>query len=91
MTHELKTVAPHFDNVKNGSKHFEIRKLDRDFKVDDFLVLQEYEPIIGYSGRSVTVVVTHILKDAFSYGLRRGYCIMSIWTCSIQPKYFPHE
>jgi len=38
----LKTWQPYFQEIIDGKKTFEIRKsLDRDFRVDDFLLLRE--------------------------------------------------
>jgi hypothetical protein len=44
MDHELKCVNPWFQQVWEGSKPFEIRKLDRDFRAGDTLWLREYYP-----------------------------------------------
>ncbi|WP_270745219.1 DUF3850 domain-containing protein [Lactococcus petauri] len=43
-THELKLDVKYFDDVKNGTKNFEIRKNDRDFKVGDILILKAFMP-----------------------------------------------
>ncbi|KXT63177.1 DUF3850 domain-containing protein [Lactococcus sp. DD01] len=43
-THELKLDVKYFDEVKNGTKNFEIRKNDRDFKVGDILILKAFMP-----------------------------------------------
>lgn len=43
-THELKLDVKYFDKVKNGTKNFEIRKNDRDFKVGDILILKAFMP-----------------------------------------------
>ena len=75
-THELKTVAPHFDHVCSGAKRAEIRKNDRGFAVGDVLVLREYDPTTGtYSGRRVEVRITHVLSG-FD-GLAPGYVALS--------------
>jgi hypothetical protein len=61
--HELKTINPHFQDQFNGRKTFEIRRDDRGFQVGDTLKLLEYEMFTNtYSGRWVTVFVTHILS-----------------------------
>lgn len=44
MTHYLKTCPQFYKEVKAGNKTFELRKNDRDYKVGDILVLQEYNP-----------------------------------------------
>lgn len=76
-THELKTWPQYFEGVYQGRKGFEFRKNDRDYKVGDTLVLQEWFPKEEwYSGREVKVSVTYILQDF--PGIEPGYCILSI-------------
>lgn len=74
--HHLKTWPPHFQEVRDGKKTFELRLNDRNFQVGDFLVLEEYEPDKGYTGRSTARRITHILTDWF--GLVSGFCILSL-------------
>jgi len=75
--HELKTVQPFFDQVADGSKKFELRKNDRDYKWGDILVLREWSNGAQvYTGSNVCVRVTGVL-DQF-VGLQQGYCILSI-------------
>lgn len=42
--HNLKTWPEYFRAVRNREKTFEVRLNDRDFKVDDILVLKEFDP-----------------------------------------------
>lgn len=85
--HILKTVSPHFQNIVNGIKTFEVRKDDRDFQVNDVLILNEYSPSecyagsgqvpeLRYTGKKCFVVVKHILRDT-EYNLP-GFVTMSI-------------
>lgn len=61
MRHELKTWPLYFEAVANGSKTFEIRKNDRDFKADDVLVMCEYEPARQiYTGNFLTCRVVDV-------------------------------
>lgn len=77
MIHELKTIPPFFQEVKEGRKRFELRKNDRNFQVDDWLMLKEYFPETQtYSGEWTEVLVVYILKD-FA-GIEDGYVIMGI-------------
>lgn len=85
--HFLKTWPKFFDQVLLGDKPFEIRRNDRDYRLGDILVLQEYSPprhsLTGavteegrYLGREYRVVVTYITD--FPPGLREGYVCMGI-------------
>jgi histidine triad (HIT) family protein len=62
MIHRLKTAQPYYDAVATGMKTFDIRIADREFQVDDRLVLQEY--VDGaYTGREEQRVVTYVMND----------------------------
>lgn len=74
--HELKTLQPHFDAIELREKRAELRRDDRGFEVGDTLVLREYDPQSGYSGRSCKAKVTHIL--AGFEALVPGHVMMSI-------------
>ena len=75
-THILKTVNPYFSKIWTLHKLFEVRKNDRDFQVDDELILQEFDPEEGYLGREIRVKVNYILHD--HPGLKPGYIVMQI-------------
>lgn len=75
--HELKCHPGPFDALTLLTKTFEFRKADRDFKVDDTLILREYSPLFAaYSGRYLLRKVTYIIKSEF--GIPSEYCIMSV-------------
>lgn len=80
-THELKILPQYFQAVWDGSKNFELRKNDRDYKVGDHLVLREYRDGV-YTGSFLKVIVTYILKDCTEYGLDKDYCILNFRSCS---------
>lgn len=51
MIHALKTEPQFFEAVIDGSKTFEVRKNDRDFRVGDYLALNELDDTReGYTG-----------------------------------------
>lgn len=78
-SHTLKTLNPHFKELWEGNKTFELRKDDRGFKVGDILFLQEYSEEGGYSHRYLRFFVTHILRhNDFPDGVPKGYVIMSL-------------
>jgi hypothetical protein len=74
--HELKLAQPYYNQVKNESKRFEVRKNDRDFKISDHLLLREWSEVEGYSGNYLICEVLTILENE-NY-CKRGYIIMSI-------------
>lgn len=75
-THNLKLVQPFFNEVKNGTKTFELRRNDRDFKVGDEVVLKEYDMMRNkFSGNEVKVIITFILINRA--GLDEDFCIFS--------------
>lgn len=76
MVHNLKTLPKYFIDVKAGKKPFEVRKNDRNFQVGDTLILQEYDPETGYSGRQMTCLVTYILDEP-EY-VKEGYVVLGI-------------
>lgn len=77
-THELKILPKYFSEVVSGSKTFEVRQNDRDFKVGDEIILNEYDRERGfyYTGYKVTVEITYILDNP-EY-LKNGYVILGI-------------
>lgn len=91
MIHRIKTWPEYFQEIKSGNKTFELRKNDRNYKIGDILLLQEYK-LIGlnkatqkiegvYTGEQLKAQVTYILIHEIlhnSFGLEKGHCIMSI-------------
>lgn len=84
-THELKTWPSYFDSVERGYKTFEVRKNDRDYASGDLLVLREFDPAVQgagiapgrYTGRTLTVEVTHVLHGG-RFGLDPAWCVLGI-------------
>lgn len=77
-THHIKTHPKPFDAIRKGIKTFEIRVNDRDYKVGDLLILDEYNPKTGkYTGNILTREVIYILEGG-QYGIETGYVAMSI-------------
>lgn len=84
-THMLKSWPDYFAPVANGEKNFELRKGDRDFKVGDTIVLQEYDDRNRqYTGRQVSKRVVYVMDGIGQgaieplLGLNRGYCILGL-------------
>ena len=78
-SHWLKIWPEFYEDTVNEIKTSELRdNRDRDFRVGDFLGLEEWNPDAGeYTGNIVVREVTHILKGG-QFGLEEGYCIMSL-------------
>lgn len=78
--HKLKVWLKYYTEISNGNKTFEIRKNDRDFKVDDFLYLQPFDNDKQEEvkiGRALAKI-TYILEDAREFGLVDGYVILGL-------------
>ncbi|MFT8319314.1 MAG: ASCH/PUA domain-containing protein [Bacillus sp. (in: firmicutes)] len=73
--HKLKLWPEYFAAVADGTKPFEIRKNDRDFQVDDTLLLQEFLPERqAFTGRFVSKKIIYITD----FAQQDGYVVMGI-------------
>lgn len=81
MIHALKTEPGFFADVMSGKKPFEVREDDRDFRVGDFLALNEYEDP-EHTGRCALVRVQYILRDGRF--CKAGYATLGIEPCLIR-------
>ena len=78
MTHELKTWPEFFSEIEKGNKTFELRKDDRNFSLDDHLLLLEFDPATNeYSGKIIVRQVSYKLLGP-GWGLEEGYCILGL-------------
>lgn len=76
--HKLKCWPEPFEAMKQGLKPFEIRRNDRDFKVGDVLILQEWRPADEqYTGRELWRDVVFIL-DSPKFGIKKGFVVMTV-------------
>lgn len=79
MVHALKTHPEYFAEIAEGKKTFELRKMDRPFKIGDSIHLQEWNPETEtYTGEELKFNIGYILKDAEKMGLKKGYCIIGL-------------
>lgn len=79
--HELKLEKEYFTLLYANVKMYELRKNDRNFEIGDVLILAEIEPKdLSFTGMKLQRKVTHVLKgkDAERFGLKKGYCILSL-------------
>lgn len=65
--HELKTWPEQFERICDGSKTFEVRQNDRNFVIDDILLLREWDFENGYSGRQLTVRIGYVMQVNLGY------------------------
>jgi hypothetical protein len=80
VVHELKTWPEYFQPIVDGTKTFDIRKDDRDFRVGDVLKLREYEPDRDeYTGRIVYHEIGFLIKGM--WGVPKDVCVMSLLPC----------
>lgn len=75
--HKLKILPEYFQAVWDGTKTFELRKFDRDYKVGDILVLEEWDGR-DYTGSAICKRVSYILSNCSEYGLVDGFCILGL-------------
>lgn len=82
--HSLKCWPPFFGEINTGSKKFELRRNDRNYKVGDVVVLNEYIPDSKeFTGRSVLCTITSIISKEnmcpeWREALHPDFCIFSI-------------
>jgi len=73
--HDLKVWPTFFPALMDGSKPFEIRKNDRDFRVGDTLLLREWDPASEtYSGRYLTKHISYVTD----WQQQPGYVVLGI-------------
>ncbi len=73
--HHLKTETEYYQDIEKGLKKFELRKNDRDFKVHDFLYLDETVDA-KYTGRTLPPMEIKYILTGGKFGLQDGYCIL---------------
>ena len=84
--HHLKTIEPYYTALQRREKTFEVRRMDRDFKVGDMLVLQQYSRKTStYTGLELHCLITYILTSE-KY-CKEGYCVMGLAFSNGNDKY----
>ena len=74
---EKKILPQYIYAVINGEKTFELRKDDDGIEVGDHVILREWTGE-NYTGLSIEVEVTYVLRNVEQYGLMNGFCIFGI-------------
>jgi len=84
--HEIKCINPYFTDVWNVHKNFEVRENDRNYKAGNFVLIKEFDKNTAcYTGRSVLVIITYILKN-FPQGLKDNYIVFSFYPLKYNTK-----
>ena len=87
VVHQIKCWPAYFNKIVNGTKRFEIRKNDRNYKAGDTLVICEWDPedqsFTGFKVRMHVDSVLQVRDDAGLYvtdnwGLMPGFVAMSL-------------
>ena len=68
-----KILPEYFEAVKARKKNFELQE-DYNAQEGDLLVLLEFCPFNGYSGRGARRYIKYVLRNC--PGLKNGYCII---------------
>lgn len=77
--HDLKVQPVFFGPLCDGTKPFELRKNDRDYKVGDVLRLREFDPATqSYTGTVCERRVSYVLANAADFGLKDGYAVLGL-------------
>lgn len=79
MKHELKTWPKFFAALRSGSKTFEVRRADRNFRVGDTLILREWDPSRSEFTEAAPLMrtVTYVMHGP-AFGVEDGFCVMAV-------------
>lgn len=76
MLHKLKLKKKYYKISEQGLKNFEVRKNDRNYKIDDLLLLCEINDELKFTGNSHLKQICYILDD--SDFVKEGYVILGV-------------
>lgn len=84
--HYVKILPEFFKAVIRDDKTFEIRKDDRDYQVDDYVVLREWEHNKGFTKRIWVVSIKYILgrKPSEKAWVKSGDIVFSFDSYSVR-------
>ena len=78
MIHELKTWSEFMIDVATGKKPFEVRKNDRNYTVEDTLLLRAWDKERNqYTGYYIDAEITYVLHGG-QFGIEEGYVVLGI-------------
>jgi hypothetical protein len=85
MTHKVKCWPTHFKPMASGEKNNSRRRLDRDYRPGDTIVIQEWKPVDEiYTGLELLYIITHI-EYGGNFGMAKQFCILSLKPVDKQP------
>lgn len=76
--HQLKIKAQYFFSIRYKYKTFELRKDDRDYELGDIIHFVTEDGREFGEDENNAYMITYILRNCKEYGLKDGYCILSI-------------
>ena len=76
--HDVKCWPEYFGLIEFGFKTFEVRKNDRDYQVNDYLRLREWDPKTKeYTGNKTDRRIKYIMFGD-QFGVQKGYVVMQL-------------
>lgn len=81
VIHDVKVWSRFWENLTIEEKNFELRKLDRDYQVNDYLRLNFYSEDLKEvieTEKPKIAKIQYILKDAEMFGLQKEYGILAL-------------
>lgn len=75
MVHVLKSYPFNFQAVVDRTMSFQLRKLDRDYRIGDLIFLKECTEEGTYTGRTQTAAINNIVLGC---GIEEGYGILNL-------------
>jgi hypothetical protein len=77
MLHKIKCWPEYYQPLYIGTKGFEVRINDREYRVGDSLFIQEWNPETKeYTGRTMVKRITYLIQGIF--GLPENICVMQL-------------
>lgn len=74
--HFIKINSRYVESISSGEKNFEVRYNDRDYQVDDVLVMYEVDDEGKIKDNLLLRRVIYLLKDSDIEGLKPGWCVL---------------
>lgn len=91
IQHQLKCFPVYYQAALDGTKPFELRKMDRPYKIGDLLSLNEWDAgAEQYTGRSTVYKITYLLEGG-RLGIESGYCVMGLAPMEDEKRVAIHE